>query len=158
MRSNIALIVAIVGSLGALSARADDTPIDIQTDVKGQYFLVEKGGTADTPTLVVKRAKAGYNYYVKREFDCAAHTVRYSGRGGESGGNGRSATRPRSEPHRGGDHPRPALASRVPAVSGAKKESGKEGKAAKLRFGRFENGLVKVQKQRVQSLLEDTNA
>jgi hypothetical protein len=81
MRSNIALMVAIVGSLGALSTRADDTPIDIQTDVKGQYFLVEKGGTADTPTLVVKRAKAGYNHYVKREFNCAAHTVRYLGEG-----------------------------------------------------------------------------
>jgi hypothetical protein len=81
MRSNTALIVALWGSLGPLSAVADDTPIDIKTDVQGQYFLVEQAGTAANPTLVVKRAQPGYNHYIKREFDCAAHTVRFLGEG-----------------------------------------------------------------------------
>ena len=81
MRSNIALTVALVGSLGALSARADETPINIQTDVKGQYFLVEKGGTAANPILLVKRSNPDYTSYVKRELDCTAHTVRVLGRG-----------------------------------------------------------------------------
>lgn len=81
MRSTTALILALAGSVGTLSAVADDTPIDIKTDLEGQYFMVEKGGTADKPTLVVKRAAPGYNHYIKREFDCAAHTVRYLGEG-----------------------------------------------------------------------------
>ena len=81
MRSNPVLFVVLVGSFWALSARAEDTPIDIATDIKGQYFLVEKAGTAANPTLVVKRSKPGYSYYVKREFDCAAHTVRILGEG-----------------------------------------------------------------------------
>jgi hypothetical protein len=81
MRSNPVLILALWGALGALAAVADDTPIDLKTDLKGQYFLVEKGGTAAKPTLVIKRAKPGYNYYVNRELDCAAHTVRTLGEG-----------------------------------------------------------------------------
>jgi hypothetical protein len=81
MHSNVALIVVLVGSLAALSARAEDTQIDIKTDVKGTYFLVEKAGTAANPTLIVKRARPGSDYYVKREFDCAAHTVRNLGEG-----------------------------------------------------------------------------
>lgn len=81
MRSDSILMLALAGSLGTLSALAEDTPIDIKTDLKGQYFIVEKGGTPEKPTLVVKRAAPGYNHYVKREFDCAAHTVRYLGEG-----------------------------------------------------------------------------
>ena len=81
MRSHTILMLALAGSLGTLSALAGDTPIDIKTDLEGQYFIVEKGGTPEKPTLVVKRAAPGYNHYVKREFDCAAHTVRYLGEG-----------------------------------------------------------------------------
>ena len=81
MRSYAVLIVALSGPLGALSALADDTPIDIQTDLEGQYFLVEKGGSLGKPTLVVKRVAPDVTHYVKREFDCAAHTVRYLGEG-----------------------------------------------------------------------------
>ena len=81
MRSNAVLIIALSGSLGALSAVADDTPIDIHTDLEGQYFLVEQGGSPGKPTLVVKRVAPGINHYVKREFDCATRTVRYLGEG-----------------------------------------------------------------------------
>ena len=81
MRSNTVLLLALASSLGSLSALAEDTPIEIKTDLEGQYFIVEKGGTAEQPTLVVKRAAPGYNHFVKREFDCAAHTVRYLGEG-----------------------------------------------------------------------------
>jgi hypothetical protein len=81
MRSNTALILALAGALGTLSASANDTPIDIKSDLDGQYFMVEKGGTADKQILTVKRAGPGYNHFVKREFDCATHTVRYLGEG-----------------------------------------------------------------------------
>jgi hypothetical protein len=81
MRSNTILISVLAGSLVALSATAGDTPIKLKTDLEGQYFLVEQGGTANNPILVVKRDDAGYEYYIKREFDCAARTVRYLGEG-----------------------------------------------------------------------------
>ena len=81
MHSKTVLMLAMAGSLGTLSALADEIPIDIQTDLEGQYFIVEKGGSADKPTMVVKRAAPGYTDYIKREFDCAAHTVRYLGEG-----------------------------------------------------------------------------
>ena len=81
MRSNPVLILALWGSLGALSAVADDTPIDLKTDIKGQYFLVARGGTAANPILLVKRSNPDYTSYVKRELDCTAHTVRVLGRG-----------------------------------------------------------------------------
>ena len=81
MHSKTALVLALTGSLGTLAALADDTPIDIKTDLEGQYFIVEKGGTADKPILLVKRAGPGFNHYIKREFDCAAHTARYMGEG-----------------------------------------------------------------------------
>ena len=60
---------------------AEETPLDIKTDLDAAYFLVEKGGTDNNPTLVVKRTGPGDLYYTKREFDCAAHTVRYLGEG-----------------------------------------------------------------------------
>lgn len=81
MCSKILSLVAVAAALGPLSAVADDTPLDIKTDVKGQYFLVEKGDNDGKPTLVVKRVTPDLNHYVKREFDCAARTVRYLGEG-----------------------------------------------------------------------------
>jgi hypothetical protein len=81
MRSQTALILTLAGTLGSLSAVAEETAIEIKTDLEGQYYLVEKGGTADKPTLVVKRAGPGFNHYIKREIDCAAHTLRYLGEG-----------------------------------------------------------------------------
>lgn len=81
MRSRTALILALAGTFGPLAAVAEETPIAIKTDLDGQYSMVEKGGTADKPTLVVKRAGPGFSHYIKREVDCAARTVRYLGEG-----------------------------------------------------------------------------
>jgi len=81
MRSNAVLIAGLSGLFGVLSAAADDTPINIQTDIEGQYFLVEEGGSFSMPTLVVKRVAPDTTHYIKREFDCDARTVRYLGEG-----------------------------------------------------------------------------
>jgi hypothetical protein len=62
--------------LGTLPASADDRPIELNTDIKGQYFIVEQGGTAKTPTLLLKRTLGEESHYTKREFDCEARTVR----------------------------------------------------------------------------------
>lgn len=91
MRSKTALILTLAGTLGSLSAVAEESPIDIKTDLDGQYYLVEKGGTTDKPTVVVKRAGPGFDHYIKRELDCAAHTARYLGEG-ESVGELNAAT------------------------------------------------------------------
>jgi len=76
------ILIAVV-VLAASAARAADTPIDIKTDLEGaKFFIVEKGGTATNPTVLVKRADAAAKiYYVKREFDCRAHTVKTVGQG-----------------------------------------------------------------------------
>lgn len=76
------LIYAISGMLALGSALAAEYPIDIKTDLKGsKFFIVEKGGTASEPTLVVKRVGTGRTSYTKRQFDCQARRVRVLGRG-----------------------------------------------------------------------------
>ena len=81
MRSKAILMVALAGALGPFAALAEDTPLDIKTDLRGQFFLVEKGDNDGNPTLLVKAVAGNYTHYVKREFDCVARTVRYLGRG-----------------------------------------------------------------------------
>ncbi len=81
MRSRMRSIAALAGLLGMLPVLADETPIQIDTDLDGDYFIVERSGDGGKPVLVVKRALPDYVYFTKREFDCAAHTVRYLGEG-----------------------------------------------------------------------------
>lgn len=81
MRSHLCLMVAASALAGLPFAFAAETPIDIKTDIKGKYFVVEKGGTPSNPTLVVKRVGPGGTYYIKRLFDCKARTVQYLGEG-----------------------------------------------------------------------------
>ena len=81
MRSGMRSIAALAALLGVLPTFADETPIDIKTDLEGDSFIVEKGGTVSNPVLLVKRVAPNVTYYVKREFDCAAHSVRYLGEG-----------------------------------------------------------------------------
>ena len=81
MRAKLRCCVVMTGLVGTLSAVADDTPVDIRTDLEGEYFLVEKGGTATVPTLLVKRVASYGTHYVKRELDCEARTERFLGEG-----------------------------------------------------------------------------
>ena len=72
-------LLSVVSSvLCVSSALAGEYPIAIQTDSRGEYFVVNKGGTPNNPTLLVKWVGAdGRPYYVKRLFDCKAHTAQY---------------------------------------------------------------------------------
>lgn len=81
MRVALPAMLAAVALAGVPAAFAAETPIDIKTDVKGQYFVVDKGGTENNPTLVVKRNWSKGNHYIKRVFDCRARTVKYLGEG-----------------------------------------------------------------------------
>jgi hypothetical protein len=82
MNTYLRRLLVATAMIACTGVWAADTPIDIKTDLKGQYFIVEKGGTPDKPTLSVKRAAPNnYNHYVKRLFDCKARTVQYLGEG-----------------------------------------------------------------------------
>jgi hypothetical protein len=76
------LFAALSGMFVFSLVSAAEYPIDIKTDLKGTtFFVVEKGGTENNPTLVVKRVNPARTTYTKRLFDCKAHTVRYLGEG-----------------------------------------------------------------------------
>lgn len=69
--------IVFVAALIPFATHADDVPLDIKTDLKGKFYLVEKAGSTDNPTLVIKSVSGDYSDYSKREFDCTAHTARY---------------------------------------------------------------------------------
>lgn len=81
MAMNVTRLAVMVGLLGGTSVAVADQPIDIHTDLEGQYYLVEQGGSPGRPVLLVKRIAPGITHYVKREIDCGARTVRYLGEG-----------------------------------------------------------------------------
>jgi len=81
LRSNLCSLAALSGLVACPAAIAAEYPIDITTDIKAKFFVVEKAGTANNPTRVVKRVGGSRAIYTKRLFDCKAHTVKYLGEG-----------------------------------------------------------------------------
>lgn len=84
MHAKLRCCLVLTGLVVTLPAVAEDITLAIQTDLEGQYFLVEKGGTPTLPTLLVKRVAPYGTHYVKREFDCEAKTQRHLGEGDSS--------------------------------------------------------------------------
>lgn len=66
---------ALLGLCALSCTYADEYPLDIRTDTKSAYFVVEKSGSPEQPVLVVKRVRAGAASYSKRIFDCDAGTT-----------------------------------------------------------------------------------
>lgn len=81
MRFALSSAAFFVASLGMLPVVAEDTAIAIDTGFNGQFFIADKTGTQLRPVVLVKRVDEEYVYYVKREFDCETHQVRYLGEG-----------------------------------------------------------------------------
>lgn len=75
------LMTALLGLLALASAAADEYPLKIDTDLKAEYFVVEKAGTPEQPTLLLKRVRSGATSYSKRLFDCEGHAYKYLGSG-----------------------------------------------------------------------------
>ena len=73
--------VVLIGLLTLPAAYAAEEPIKLKTDLRSQYFVVERGGTATKPTLVVKRIGPSGTSYTKRAFDCEARTAKHVGTG-----------------------------------------------------------------------------
>jgi hypothetical protein len=80
MRPLIA-IAALPAMFALSSALADEYPLAIDSDIKAEYFVVEKAGTPEQPTLLLKRVRAGATSYSKRLFDCAGVSYRHLGSG-----------------------------------------------------------------------------
>ncbi len=76
------LFAVVSGMLVVSLAVAAEYPIDLKTDLRdSKFFVVEKGGTENNPTVVVKRVSSTKTSYTKRQFDCNARTVKTLGRG-----------------------------------------------------------------------------
>lgn len=60
---------------------AAEYEITIPSDPKAKYYVIEKGGTKDNPTLTTKRVGQSGTSYSKRVFNCSARTVKYLGEG-----------------------------------------------------------------------------
>ena len=74
--------IALFPALFALSsASAEEYPVKIDSDIKAEFFVVEKAGTPDQPTLLVKRVRPGATSYSKRLFDCAGQSYKQLGSG-----------------------------------------------------------------------------
>lgn len=75
------LITAVLGLCTLTSASAGEYPLPIQTDLKVEYFVIEKAGTPEQPTLLLKRVRSGATSYSKRLFDCKGHAYKFLGSG-----------------------------------------------------------------------------
>ncbi len=73
--------VTLCGLLACSIALAEEKQIQIPFDAKAQYFILERGGSTNNPTLVTKRVGSSGTSYSKRLFDCSAGTVKYLGTG-----------------------------------------------------------------------------
>ena len=76
MRAEFSLMVTLSGLLGALPTFADERPIELNTDLKGQYFIVEQSGAPQNLLVLTRRAIGEKSLYTKQELDCEARTAR----------------------------------------------------------------------------------
>lgn len=75
MHPSIAL-AALAALFTLASASADEYPLPIESDIKAEYFVVEKAGTAERPTLLLRRVRHGATSYSLRHFDCAGQSYK----------------------------------------------------------------------------------
>ncbi len=73
------LMTALLVALACTPAAADEYSLDIDNDLKAEYFVVEKAGTPEQPTLLVKRVRAGTTSYSLRLFDCEGQSYKKLG-------------------------------------------------------------------------------
>ena len=78
-----ALVGIVVLALAGCSSSPSEegTPLDVPSDAKAQYFVLEKGGTPERPTILTKRVGSSGTSFSRREIDCVAQSVRYLGTG-----------------------------------------------------------------------------
>ena len=72
-------LTALMGIMALAHAYADGAPLKVVSSTNSQYFIVEKGGTAMQPELVLKRVRGGATSYSRYLYDCEARTTRTLG-------------------------------------------------------------------------------
>jgi hypothetical protein len=77
----ITALAALPALFALSSASAEEYPLKIDSDIKAEYFVVEKAGTRQQPTLLLKRVRAGATSYSMRLFDCASQSYKQLGSG-----------------------------------------------------------------------------
>jgi len=73
--------IALTALLALPPAWAAEEPVKLKLKASGEYFLMERAGTAQLPTMVVKRIGPSGTTYSRRAFDCAAKTAMLLGSG-----------------------------------------------------------------------------
>lgn len=95
----LALLTACGGPESVRTGQGDGTPapdqmpvfstseaeggdrIQVDSDARARYYVLQRGGTRQRPTLLTKRIGSSGVSYSLREFDCAGRRVRYLGTG-----------------------------------------------------------------------------
>lgn len=72
-------IALLLGLTIVSSLSAEGVPLEIETDLKAQYFVVAQGGSPEQQVLLLKRVRPGNAVYSKRLLDCEAHTYQHLG-------------------------------------------------------------------------------
>tara|TARA_R110002012_G_scaffold318919_1_gene538149 strand:+ start:102 stop:431 length:330 start_codon:yes stop_codon:yes gene_type:complete len=71
------LSIFLFGLVGC--SDAGDFPVP--SDYKAKYYVIEKGGSRNEPTITTKRVGSSGEGYSKRIYNCAQNTVKYLGSG-----------------------------------------------------------------------------
>lgn len=80
-------LVVIVGVYGAIAGQQRresahcNRPLIVSSDPRADYCEIDRGGTADHPTLTSRRVGPSGTSYSIREFDCTNRTWKYLGTG-----------------------------------------------------------------------------
>lgn len=67
--------------LGACAARADTYHLQIPSDSKANYTVLEKGIQGNLRTIITKREGAYGTTFSQRIYNCESHEVKYLGTG-----------------------------------------------------------------------------
>ena len=75
------LHTVIVGLFLSIPVFGAEKPLNIPSDSKAQFFVLEKGGNGVRRTIVTKRIGSSGTSYSKRLYNCSNNTVKYLGTG-----------------------------------------------------------------------------
>jgi hypothetical protein len=68
-------------ALTSISAVAAETPLDVPSDPKARYFVLEKVGKGAERTILTKRVGPSGTSFSRRLYNCSQGTVKYLGTG-----------------------------------------------------------------------------
>jgi hypothetical protein len=77
----VKLLIAVLALIASAVALAGEKPLVVPSDLKGQYFVLEKGGNNTDRTIITKRIGPSGTSFSKRLYNCKNNTVKYLGTG-----------------------------------------------------------------------------